>query len=199
MKYSEFSKKIRSPLFTSQDVRLAGGRVFAYQLSLWQKQGYIIKLRNGIYLFSDKVNDLAPEEVGGALYGPSYVSLEKALSIYGLIPEMVYAITLVTPKTTRAYKTKAGNYIFRHVKPALFFGYRQQQGRSRAYLLAEPEKALLDLLYLNRIKDASGLGSLRINWRTAGELINKDKFRKYLAKYSSKAMALIGALILEKI
>jgi len=136
MKYSQFSKKVQSPLFTSQDVRLAGGKVFAYQLSLWQKQGHIVKLRNGIYLFSDKVNDLAPEEVGGALYGPSYVSLEKAL---------------------------------------------------------------LDLLYLNRIKDASGLRSLRINWRIARELINKDKFRQYLAKYSSKAMALIGALIIEKI
>lgn len=199
MKYSEFRQRIRSPLFTSQDVRLAGGRVFAYQLSLWQKQGYLVKLRNGIYLFTDEKNNLIPEEVGGALYGPSYVSLEKALSIYGLIPEMVYSITLVTPKPTRRYKTKAGNFIFRQVKPSLFFGYRQQQGRSRAYLLAEPEKALLDLLYLNRIKDASGLGALRINWRTARELINKDKFKKYLAKYSSKAMALIGASVLSKL
>ncbi|KAF0133205.1 MAG: hypothetical protein FD145_1406 [Candidatus Saganbacteria bacterium] len=199
MKYTEFCKKISVPLFTSQDIRLAGGKVFAYQLSLWQKQGYIIKLKNGVYLFSDKVNDMAPEEVGGVLYGPSYVSLEKALSAYGLIPEMVYSITMVTPKTTRDYKTKVGNFLFRHVKPALFFGYTQRQGRSRAYLLAEPEKALLDTFYLNKIKDNSGLAALRINWRTARELINKKKLSGYLAKYDSQTMARVGALLMEKL
>ena len=199
MKYSDFRKNIGGPLFTSQDIRLAGGKVFAYQLSLWQKQGHIIKLKNEVYLFGDKVNDLAPEEAAGALYGPSYVSMEKALSVYGLIPEMVYSITMITPRTTRSYKTKIGSFIFRHVKPDLFFGYKQSQGKSRAYLLAEPEKALLDVLYLNRIRDASGLESLRLNWRLAAELINKKKFKEYLDKYNSKSMLRIGALILGKI
>ncbi|MBI5700818.1 hypothetical protein HZC34_03095 [Candidatus Saganbacteria bacterium] len=199
MKYNDFRKNIKGPLFTSQDIRLGGGRVFLYQLSLWQKQGHIIKLKNGIYAFSEKVNDLAPEEVGGALYGPSYVSLEKALSIYGLIPEMVYSVTMVTAKTTRNYKTKMGNFIFRHVKPSLFFGYRQLQGRSRAYLLADPEKALLDTLYLNCLKDISDLKSLRLNWPAARKAINKKIFKQYLSKYSSQAMARIGALVLERI
>ncbi|MFH0886785.1 MAG: hypothetical protein V1843_01325 [bacterium] len=201
MKYQELRKKIKSPVFTSQDIRLlrgpaggGAGRVFAYQLSLWQKQGYIIKLKNGVYAYADMLPEIMAEEISPALYGPSYISTEKALSFYGLIPEMVYAITSVTPRTTRRIKNKAGFFIYRQIKPKLYFGYKAKKGDRLSYLMAEPEKALLDLIYLNRINDVAKLDNLRINWKVAKKIFNKAKIRKYAAKYR---VVLIGRTVHE--
>jgi predicted transcriptional regulator of viral defense system len=182
MKYNIFREKINSEIFTKQDLRLLGLKVFPYQLSLWQKQGYLTKLKNGVYIFSDALNKTSPEKIARILYEPSYISLETALSIYGLIPEMVYATTSVTPKTTRSFKNKFGQFIYKHIKPALFFGYNKYQDSS---LIADPEKALLDLIYLNKIKTEVDLDSLRLNWFIIKKIFNKNKFKKYSNAYKN--------------
>lgn len=181
MKYQDLRKKIGKPVFTRQDLRLRGLRVFDYQLSLWQKQGYIIKLKNGVYLFSEDADRVKPEELALYLYSPSYISLEKALSIYGLIPEMVYGITSITPKTTRRFRNKFGSFIYRHIKPSLFFGYRETKG----FLLAEPEKALLDYLYLNKIRTEEALRETRLNEKIIKELFRPAIFAKYLKAFNT--------------
>jgi len=199
MKYQELRKKIKSPVFTRQDLRFLPGRVFAYQLSLWQKQGYIVKLKNGVYAYSDMLSDILSEEISPALYGPSYISLERALSFYGLIPEMVYAVTAVTPKTTRRIKNKAGFFIYRHIKPNLYFGYKAKKGGKLSYLMAEPEKAILDLMYLNRINDVFKLNNLRINWKVARKILNKARLRKYMSRYSKGSIRHLANEILRRI
>jgi predicted transcriptional regulator of viral defense system len=188
MKYTDFKRAVTGPLFTRQDIRLRGLKLFGYQLSLWQKQGHIIKLKNGIYLFADSLGRVAPEEITGLLYSPCYISLEKALSHYGLIPEMVSAITLVTPKATRRFSNRLGNFIYRQIKPSLFFGYRETKGAAAPYLLAEPEKALLDYLYLNKYKSVVDLESLRLNKKTLKELFRPKLFKQYLAVYQNNAL-----------
>lgn len=189
------------PIFSRQDLRLPGVKVFAYQLSLWQEQGHIIKIKNGLYAFSDRFSTVTPEEISSLLYAPSYISLEKALSSYGIIPEMVYSITCITPKTTRRFKNISGGFVYRHIKPNLFFGYRQVKGKNIPYLLAEPEKALLDLIYLNssKIKNMADLEGLRLNWKVLKELISRAKLKKYLEPFKNKAMQKIILLLLEKI
>lgn len=190
-----------SPVFSKQDLKLLGVKVFAYQLSLWQKQGYIIKVKNGIYVFADCLEKVSPEDIASLLYSPSYISLEKALSIYGLIPEMVYSITCITPKATRRFKNKFGGFIYRHIKPSLFFGYRQIKGKNISYLLAEPEKALLDFIYLNtsKIKNKHDLEGLRLNWKVLAGLISRDKLKQYLKLFKNQAMGKIVQMIMEKI
>jgi hypothetical protein len=175
MKYIDFRNKIKIPLFSRRDIKLLGLKVFDYQLSSWQKAGHITKIKNGLYAFSDSTEKIQPEEIADLIYAPSYISLEKALSFHGIIPEMVPTITCVSPKATRKFKNSLGYFTYRHVKPSLFFGYRQQPGGNKSFLLAEPEKALLDLLYLNNIGSEAGLVELRINWRG----LNKGKLNKY--------------------
>ena len=186
MKYSELRKRLKKRIFSKQDLRLGGGKVFDYQLSLWQKQQYIIKLKNGVYLFADEASRVSPEEVAFHVYSPSYISLEKALSIYGLIPEMVYSVTSVTPRTTRSFKNRFGNFIYKHIKPSLFFGYREIKEDQSFYLLAEPEKALLDYLYLHKIYAGEGWEELRLNQKLIKKTFRPRVFSKYLKMFDNR-------------
>ncbi|OGC22824.1 hypothetical protein A2291_08565 [candidate division WOR-1 bacterium RIFOXYB2_FULL_42_35] len=197
MKYFDFKKKLEKPLFTTQDIRLLGDKVFAYQLCLWQKQGYIIKLKNGVYVFTDGIGQVKPETIAANLYAPSYISLEKALSFYGLIPEMVYSITSVTPKTTRTFKNRLGNFTYQHLKPALFCGYREIKDGPASYLLAEPEKALLDYLYLHKIKDKKDWQGLRLNQKIINNTFRPKLFANYLRLFDNKKLTALCSKNLE--
>jgi hypothetical protein len=191
MKYTDFNETMRVPVFSRQDLKLFGVKVFDYQLSLWQKQGRIVKLRNGLYLLRKALASVMVEELAGQIYAPSYISLEKALSYYGIIPEMVYAITSVTPKTTRKFNNKLGAFFYRHVKRSLFFGYRVIKGQSSSYLLAEPEKALLDFIYFNRgkLKTSADFDALRFNRRAIAKAISRPQLKRYLSAYNDDKIA----------
>ena len=186
-------------IFTKQDIRLIGGRVFSYQLSLWIKQGYIIKIKNGLYVFEDKSNNIEPEELSQKIYSPSYISLEKALSIYGIIPETVYGITCITAKTTREFNNYLGNYQYKHIKKNLFFGYEEVKGKNIPYLIASPEKAILDFLYFNltKIKTAKDMESFRFNKENIANLISKSKLNDYLAFFENDKMGIAVKLLLK--
>lgn len=199
MKYNDLRKMISGAVFSLQDVRLAGGKIFPYQLSFWQKQGLIFKLRNGLYAFEDRARNISPEEIAGRLYAPSYISLEKALSAYGLIPEMTYAITSVTPKTNRTFRNRLGVFIYRHLKPSLFTGYQEIIKGEQRYLIAEPEKALLDFLYLKLKKNKSlkDIRDFRLNRRIIREL-SPDKIRNLLKLFKNDRLKKIIGPFLKK-
>lgn len=201
MKYTDLQNSITAPVFSQQDLKLLGAKLFPYQFSLWQKQGYLIKLKNGLYAFHNRLAELEPEEISGLLYSPGYLSLEKALSYYGFIPEMVYALTLVTPKTTRKFKNILGTYNYHHIKSSLFFGYRQVKGNYFPYLLAEPEKALLDYIYMNlkKLKTKSDIQELRLNQAALSKTVSIPKLNKYLAAYKNKEMSKLCRQIMEGI
>lgn len=201
MKYIDLRKKITLPIFSRQDLKLRRIKVFDYQFSLWQKKEYLVKLRNGLYAFADRLLEIEGEEISNQLYAPSYVSLEKALSIYGFIPEMVYAITAITPKITRRFSNKLGHFIFRHIKPSLFFGYRQTKGKSFPYLIAEPEKALLDYIYFNphKLRTEEGLKESRLNWQVLSKTLSRSKLRRYLSCYKNKILNDICQKIVKKL
>lgn len=120
------------------------------------KQGMLILVRRGFYIPGEKANIKRPEPflLANHLMGPSYISLESALSYWGLIPERVFETTSVTTGQTALYKTPVGR--FRYIKTALpyyAFGVRQLELTTRQHvLIATPEKALCD-----KIVTTSGL------------------------------------------
>ena len=73
------------------------------KISEWVKNGELINLRRGLYIPGSESNLPKPEPflIANHLRGPSYVSLESALSYWGLIPERVYEITSVTLKSKK--------------------------------------------------------------------------------------------------
>lgn len=147
-----FEAKIRDkniPLLTPTDVmRLFGvSRVAAtFLLYRYTKRGLLTRCKRGLYAFSHAA--LPDPYLANRLYEPSYVSLEFALSYHRVIPETVYAVTSVTTKSTRSFVVSGKRFIFQRIKKQAFTGYavRRQQGLS--FLIAEPEKAYVDLLYL---------------------------------------------------
>lgn len=187
MRYIDLINKITDPIFSIQDLALMGIKIYPYQLSLWSQKKYIQKLKNGLYVVSERSKNLKMETIAFNLYQPSYISLEWALFKYGLIPEIVFNPTSVTAKTTRTFKNSFGLFSYRHLKKELFFGYRKVSANNQIYLIAEPEKALLDYLYLNssKIKTPEDIEELRFNEIEIKKL-NKEKLRKYAKMANSK-------------
>ena len=116
-----------------------------------EEKGFIIRIKRNLYVVSPKVHnqEISRELLANHLYGPSYVSLESALSFYGLIPERVYSMLSVCTKQYKQYNTPLGN--FEYVKvPENYFptGINQEIiNNSYAFLIASPEKALCDKIF----------------------------------------------------
>ncbi|MDP2866825.1 MAG: hypothetical protein Q8O90_11335 [Elusimicrobiota bacterium] len=97
------------------------------------------------------------------LHAPSYLSLEKALEYHGLIPEGVAAYTSVTTRRPVELKTPLGRYSYRHLALNLFWGYERLEAGGGEAFMALPEKAVLDLFYLNGVNiSAAYLEELRL-------------------------------------
>ena len=190
MKYQDLTSLIKTPIFSKNDIVLAGGKIFDYQLTRWVKKGYLLKVKNGIYIFKRDYEKIRGEEIAAAIYQPSYLSLESALSAYGFIPEMVYAYVSVTGKINRTFDNEFGHFIYRHLKSELFWGYREIKTDTGRYLIAEPEKALLDYFYLNlsKINSESDFENLRFNEDQLRETLNREKFVKYLQAFQIKKL-----------
>lgn len=122
----------------------------ASQLSRWVASGKLLQLRRGVYALPEAYRSRAPHpfEIANLLERPSYVSLESALSYHGVIPEAVFVTTSVTTARAGEFDTPFGRFGYRHVVPALFWGYAAVMIGGVEALLARPEKALLDLVYL---------------------------------------------------
>lgn len=116
------------------------------------KKGELTTLKKGLYIPGPNINVRKPEPflVANHLWGPSYVSLETALSYWSFIPERVYEISSVTIKATKTYKTDIGRFSYLHtVLPYYSFGIRSIQLTPRqVILIASPEKALCDKLIM---------------------------------------------------
>jgi len=190
MKYNDLISLIQGPVFSRNDLELSGHKVLDYQLSLWVKKGYLLRLKNGLYAFSREKDRLRGESIAFLLCQPSYLSLESALAWYGFIPEIVYAYTSVTARVTRSFDNAVGRFIYRHVKSELFWGYVERKTDQGPYLMAEPEKALLDYFYLNlaRLNNEEDFDHLRLNNEQMEKTLDKDKFLKYLDAFGVKKM-----------
>ena len=149
MNYIEFHRKYKDrPLVLSRDVLkgLPDPQAMRNQLGRWQDRKLLSKLRRGVYVFTAEVK---PDVswVANRLYEPSYLSLEYALSFYDLIPEKAADITSVTTLKTMRFKNKLGYFLYRHVKPEVFRGFRKMGDAKLPFFMAEPEKAVVDFLY----------------------------------------------------
>jgi hypothetical protein len=112
------------------------------------KQGILKLVKRGIYIPGPKLSIAKPHSylLANHILGPSYVSLESALSYHGLIPERVYEISSVTTENSKTYKTPAGRFSYTHVPlPYYSFGLQQVElSKIQIALVASPEKALCD-------------------------------------------------------
>ncbi|MDY0282168.1 MAG: hypothetical protein RBR35_16600 [Salinivirgaceae bacterium] len=178
------------PIFSLKDIEKAFPDFNKMNLYNWQKKGYIHKLRNQHYCFSDKQYDEEQQYIiANRIYKPSYVSLETALFYYGLIPEAVFTITSISTLKTQSFKTHIGNFTYNTLGSSRFFGYRLVQNEQFAFKIAEPEKALLDFLYLKSyIATMEDILGLRLNKTTLTYNFDFQKFYDYATLFNSKVL-----------
>lgn len=121
------------------------------QLSRWTKSGKVNQIRRGLYALAPLYRKRIPHPfvVANKILPASYVSLQSALAFYGMIPEYVPVTTSVTTQRPYRWETEFGIFDFRHLTRQYFFGYQVYDlGDRQQAFVARPEKALLDLIYL---------------------------------------------------
>lgn len=120
-------------------------------ISRFLKYKEIIQLKRGLYISTDffekNRNDISYSFfLANIIRTPSYVSSWAALQYYNLTTEAIHSTTSVTPKVTRGYQTRAGNFFYQSIKKELFLGFSLAKGKFD-FFIASPSKALFDLLY----------------------------------------------------
>lgn len=113
------------------------------------KKGDLIRLKNGFFLIRDKIENVPVpyEQIANLLYGPSYLSFEWALSYYGMIPEGVYVITSASAKQSKTFHTSIGTFDYTFLNHRRYsIGIDQKENALGRFLIATPEKALVDLI-----------------------------------------------------
>lgn len=191
MKYRVFDKLFHPlPLFSVNDILKSEPDFDSKQLVYWQKSGYIQKIINRWYCFSDKtLNEHDLFFVANKIYSPSYISFESALAFHGLIPEGVYTITSATSIKTNNFKTSRGEFDYHKINPSLLFGYELISFGNKLTKVADPAKAILDFFYINSHNNSQeAIGELRFNREVFKNLVNKKKLLAYLAIYENKAL-----------
>ena len=179
--------------FSIHQVKIWNADFNRNNLGRWEKQGKIIRLRQGYYAFPSllKQGD-APFYLANKMYAPSYISLESALSFHGMIPEGVIPMTSITTRKTKKFHNAFGDFTYQTEKPELLFGYTiEQSTRSNGWsiLLATPEKALLDLLYLRPHYNSLGdMQQLRLDVDFMNQELNTDRLDEYVTRFGSKIL-----------
>ncbi|MFA5271667.1 MAG: hypothetical protein WC412_04930 [Candidatus Omnitrophota bacterium] len=192
MNFEEFKKKTqRFPFVLAKEVLKfeKNKQLLKNQLTRWEKKGHILKLKRGIYLLNQYDRKVTPSRfyLANQLYEPSYVSLESALSLYGIIPERTASITSVATKKTTRFRNEFGDFIYQHMKPQAFKGFiliREDNGLEA--FVAKPEKAVVDFLYLHlREFSSDPMEKLRESYRFQ----NLDTLKRGLVMEFSRSFA----------
>lgn len=160
-------------------------------LRRWADRGWLIRLRQGYFAFTEHLRkpDFALY-IANRIYRPSYISLHSALSFYGMIPESVVQITSVSSLKTMFFENDFGEYSYKSIKSSLMFGYAPHSMiNGMTLMLASPEKALLDLLYLYPFYDSiRDLEELRLDGAFMSDDFDFEKMREYLNRFSCIAL-----------
>jgi len=204
----EINTEFTAPYYSRNNLELILGsnrRTLDYRISALINKGVLERIRHGFYLNTRLLSITTEKEafleyVGTVAKYPSYVSLEYALSTYGLIPESIFAITYITSKKPGMYSSKNISLKYRNIKPALFNGYETRTYGAGVYLYAKKYKALFDFIYLTPTPNQNTLKEIllnsRINWNSLSS-VDRESFVDVCDKSGSRKMA-NAVIILQK-
>lgn len=136
------------------------------------RTGKLLNPRKGIYAKPDYNS----EEMACKIFVPSYISLEYVLQKSGIIFQYDSRITLVS-YLSRSFQIDKSTLSFRKIKNDVLFNLSGIVSQSRHINIASPERAFLDLLYLEKDAYFDNLNPL-----------NKEKVYNLLPFYQSKAL-----------
>ncbi|MDO8580673.1 MAG: type IV toxin-antitoxin system AbiEi family antitoxin domain-containing protein [Candidatus Omnitrophota bacterium] len=148
-------KKLGRPVFTTHELITISGKLSStiiQSLNRLVRQGLLIKIYRGVWAEAG-AKGASAFEIIPCLFPRQrvYVSFISALHLYGIIEQIPQTITLASTAHTSTIRTKAGVFEVHQIAPAIFGGFDWYNGEG-SFLVAEPEKALIDSLYLSSRK-----------------------------------------------
>ncbi|MFH1779135.1 MAG: hypothetical protein ABH847_03775 [Candidatus Omnitrophota bacterium] len=147
-----FIKKLHRAVFTTHELAATSGKslsVVTQALNSLEKQGLVFKIRRGIWAEAENER-LSPYQLIPFLFPRhrAYVSFISALHLHGIIEQIPQMITLASTAHTRVIQTTMGTFSIHRITPQFFDGFSWYKGTGD-FLIAEPEKAVVDSLYLS--------------------------------------------------
>lgn len=178
------------PVFSIIEIKKHFPNFDAKNLINWQEKNYVQKVRNSWYRLTEStLNTDTLFFISNHIYTPSYISLESALSYYGFIPEGVFKLTAISTVKTQEFVSPIGHFSYQKLKPTLFFGYQLMAFNGFYFKIADPQKCLLDFLYLHPdIKTEGHFFELRLTISEIKKQVDFEIFDQYCQMMHSKAL-----------
>jgi len=150
-----FIKRLGRPVFTTHELVSISGKsasTIVQSLNRLEQKGLLIKIYRGIWA-EPGAKVLSSFEIIPYLFPRQrvYVSFITALHLHGIVEQIPQVITVASLSHTRTIRTKAGVFSVHQLTPGFFSGFDWYKGEG-SFLIAEPEKALIDSLYLSSRK-----------------------------------------------
>lgn len=148
-------KKLHRPVWTTHELAMLSGKSLSattQALNFLQRQGLVFKIYRGIWAEAGNERVIAYAVIPHLFARQrAYVSFISALHLYGIIEQIPQEITLASTLHTKTIRTKIGVFSVHRIAPSFFNGFSWHKDAG-AFLIAEPEKALVDSLYLSACK-----------------------------------------------
>lgn len=149
-------KQLQRNVFTTHEIAAycAGTPSNTVQaLNHLARKGIILKIARGVWGFEMGTERLSPHSIIPFLLPThrAYLSFISALHLYGIIEQIPQAVTLASTSHTRTIRTKLGTFFIHKIAPSFFKGFDWYKGTG-SFLIAEPEKAFIDCLYISARK-----------------------------------------------
>jgi predicted transcriptional regulator of viral defense system len=161
-------------------------------LRRYEQKGLVERVSSKLYI-NHLNQQFSPQDLVNVIRPKSYISLESALIEKGVINQSPSALTCVSPAHPKSYHSKSVNIIYRKISPDLYWGYEEKSTRYNKYQIAEPEKALLDWIYLNRQEGLpTQLDEFQLNF------LSIPKLRKYADRFPRTVQDTLKDLLLER-
>jgi predicted transcriptional regulator of viral defense system len=166
--------------------------VIRNSLRRYEQKGLVERVSAKLYI-NHLNQQSSPQNLVNNIRPKSYVSLESALVEKGIINQSPSALTCVGPAHSQSYHSKSANIVYRKISSDLYWGYEEKATRYNRYLIAEPEKAVLDWIYLNR---QEGLPTPLDEFQLS--FLSIPKRRKYADRFPRTVQDTVKDLLLER-
>lgn len=209
IKYEKLISESSAPYFTRQNLEILLGtnrRTLDYRIGSLIRRGILTRMKPGVYVNATLLETTpSPEEllsyIGCQLVPNSYLSLEYALSVYGILAESVYEMTYVTTRKTRKFSSGSLRFTYRNIKPDLFSGYVTKNYQTYSYVIATPAKALFDFLYFTPFETVvtmrEFINTARINWDSLTKK-DTDELKYFIRVSASKKLNTLFQILTKK-
>jgi predicted transcriptional regulator of viral defense system len=160
-------------------------------------KGWLIPLRRGLYYVSDISSrgflNISPFILAGAFDRDSYISLDSALSYYGLFEQMLRTTSSVVISKSKKYIFQDNTYRYFKINKKLFFGFKTENLEGYYIKIAELEKVILDYLYFKN--DTYSIDLLLEKLRKAKSMLDFKKLFSYVQKFPTSTKRKLGFML----